>query len=433
MPIESIGSSSDSARSSSVNTYSPARTEQAASTFQAAKPEESSKAAKPQDGVAISEEAAGSSEKSGNKDQVEALYKELAAKEADSKETEKTENKEEDPVEADKKLQEEQKKLEEELQKKQAELEKNEELQKTLGDQIQDAVKNGDNEKAASLMQQLQGAAKEGQQLQGDIKDLANKIDGVKDQRQQIAPQVQQQQQQQQAAQNGGSAPACNNGGGGGGCNQGGGAAPAGGSGGGGNQGGGGGAAPAGGSGGSSPAGGSGGAAPAQNNGNISASETNPSKPINLEGDDKKTADFINKYLEDKDSPAAGTGAGEMMVKYGKENDVDPLILLSIAGLETQFGKTGIGVNGMLGVGAYDSDPNNATRNPVFSGVENQIKKGAETFARLREKGGASSDSSVAEQIRAARVGGWATDPEWHNKVTKMYGQVSAAAEQYQG
>jgi hypothetical protein len=117
-----------------------------------------------------------------------------------------------------------------------------------------------------------------------------------------------------------------------------------------------------------------------------------------------------------------------MMVKYGKEYDVDPLVLLSIAGQETNYGKAGIGVNGMLGVGAYDSDPNNATRNPKFSGLENQIKVGAQTFANLREKGGSSSDASIADQTAAVNKAGWATDQNWHNGVTSIYNSIANKA-----
>ena len=147
--------------------------------------------------------------------------------------------------------------------------------------------------------------------------------------------------------------------------------------------------------------------------------------------DDQKMADYINEFLEEKGSPAAGTGAGEMMVQYGKEYDVDPLILLSIAGQETQWGSTGIGVNGMLGVGAYDSNPNNATTNSNFAGVENQIRVGAKTFHNLREKGGSSSSDSVADQTAAVNAAGWATDQNWHNGVTSIYNQVSAGYTEY--
>jgi hypothetical protein len=139
-------------------------------------------------------------------------------------------------------------------------------------------------------------------------------------------------------------------------------------------------------------------------------------------------AAYIDKYLEKQGSPAAGKGAGEMMVKYGKENNVDPLVLLSIAGHETGYGKLGVGVNGMLGVGAYDSDPNNSTRNPEFSGVEMQIKKGAQTFANLRSKGGASADDDMSVQTAAVNKAGWATDANWHNGVDKLYNQITADA-----
>jgi hypothetical protein len=143
-----------------------------------------------------------------------------------------------------------------------------------------------------------------------------------------------------------------------------------------------------------------------------------------LQGDDKKTADAINQYLTKKGSPAADKNAGELMVKYGKQYGVDPRALLAIAGQETQYGKLGVGVNGMLGVGAYDNDPNNSTRNKAFSGVETQIRRGAETFARLRAKGGASANDSMSAQLAAVNKAGWATDRNWHNGVSSIYNQI---------
>jgi hypothetical protein len=176
---------------------------------------------------------------------------------------------------------------------------------------------------------------------------------------------------------------------------------------------------------------------PVNNNNNANNLNNNKVDPVNnnkqvdnkspLQGNDKKTADYIDQYLTKKGSPAAGKNAGEMMVKYGKQYGVDPLALLSIAGQETQYGKLGVGVNGMLGVGAYDSDPNNATRNKAFSGVENQIRRGAETFARLRAKGGSSANDSMAAQLAAVNKAGWATDKNWHNGVSSIYSQILKA------
>ena len=137
---------------------------------------------------------------------------------------------------------------------------------------------------------------------------------------------------------------------------------------------------------------------------------------------DEDIAKAIDGFLAEKGSPApAGTGA--LFVKAGKENDVDPLVLLSIAGQETRWGTASgsVGINGWMGVGAYDSDPNNSTRNPTFSGVENQINVGARTFKNLRAKGGSSSDASIADQASAVNKAGWATDQNWHNGVTKIY------------
>ncbi|MDO5297144.1 MAG: CHAP domain-containing protein [bacterium] len=148
---------------------------------------------------------------------------------------------------------------------------------------------------------------------------------------------------------------------------------------------------------------------------------------------DNEIAAYIDKYLEEKGSPAAGQGTGELMVKYGKEYDVDPMLLLSIAGQETSYGKTGIGVRGMLGVGAYDSNPSNAVNNPNFSGIENQIRKGAETFAKLRAKGGASAEDDISKQTAAVNSAGWATDQNWHSNVDKIYNKIVSGASEELG
>lgn len=138
-------------------------------------------------------------------------------------------------------------------------------------------------------------------------------------------------------------------------------------------------------------------------------------------------AGFINDYLRKKGSKAADQQFGELAVKYGREFEVDPLVLLAIAGHETGFGKLGVGLNGLLGVGAYDSDPNNSTRNSKFSGVENQLRVGAKTFANLRKKGGASPSDSIEKQLEAVNRAGWATDPKWHQGVAAMYKQIKGA------
>lgn len=138
-------------------------------------------------------------------------------------------------------------------------------------------------------------------------------------------------------------------------------------------------------------------------------------------------AAFIDNYLRKKGSKAADQHFGELAVKYGKEFDVDPLVLLAIAGHETGFGKLGVGLNGLLGVGAYDSDPNNSTRNSKFSGVENQLRVGAKTFANLRKKGGASASDPIEKQLQAVNKAGWATDPKWHSGVAAMYKQIKGS------
>lgn len=145
--------------------------------------------------------------------------------------------------------------------------------------------------------------------------------------------------------------------------------------------------------------------------------------PGTTAGDDPALASRIDDYLAGQGSPAAGQGAGDLMTRWGQEYDVDPMLLLAIAGHETGFGKLGVGMDKMLGVGAFDDNPDGQTH---FNGLSTQIEVGAKTFANLREQGGAGPDSSIEDQLRAAGQK-WATDPNWANGVMRHYQQIREA------
>ncbi len=144
----------------------------------------------------------------------------------------------------------------------------------------------------------------------------------------------------------------------------------------------------------------------------------------NLTPGDQEVAAQIDAYLESQGSPAAGTGA--LFVKYAQEYNVDPLILLAIAGHETGFGTLGVGLDGMLGVGAFDENPDNATTNPQWAGVERQLQAGAQTFAYWRDYYGVSADAPLDQQVAA--VGQmWASDPAWADGIMRHYDQILQA------
>lgn len=183
----------------------------------------------------------------------------------------------------------------------------------------------------------------------------------------------------------------------------------------------GGGAPPAGGgappaTGGAPPA--SGGAPPAT--GNVAETRVPPPE---LSANDQKLASFIEKQLEN--TPAGGKGLGAHFVAAGRQSKVDPLALVAIAKHETGFGSLGVGIDKMLGVGAYDSNPDGRT---PFDGALNQIYSGARTFANLRAKGGANEGDALGVQLAAVNRGGWATDQAWHTKVAAHYNNIVANA-----
>lgn len=147
--------------------------------------------------------------------------------------------------------------------------------------------------------------------------------------------------------------------------------------------------------------------------------------PVAFKGGDAGMAKWIDNYLAQKGSPAAGRSAGSMFVKYAKKYNIDPMVLLAISQHETNHGKLGVGMRKMLGVGAYDSNPNGRTK---YDGLENQIKYGAITFNNLRRRGGATPNSSIAQQLKAVNRAGWATDKKWHLKVLNHYNRINSIA-----
>ena len=324
-----------------------------------------------------------------------------------------------------------QKDMDELNKKEEAKLKEKEELEKKqeeLVEELAAAKAAGDQEKIDEITNKLQGVNEDLERVNGELEDIQtqkqnlqkdiDKVQGEIDAKNPPAEEAAQAQASSDEAAGAQGAANGNNGANG----------ASGSNGGGGNNGGGGAVNNGGGGRGTGGTGGVGGTGGTQGAGNTgAATRTSAAGDIDLSKcSDADIAKAIDGFLASKGS-SAPEGTGAMFVKAGKENNVDPLVLLSIAGQETQWGKTGIGINGWMGVGAYDSDPNNATRNSKFSGVENQINVGARTFANLRAKGGSSADASIAEQTSAVNKAGWATDQNWHKGVTSIYhNQVGA-------
>jgi len=147
--------------------------------------------------------------------------------------------------------------------------------------------------------------------------------------------------------------------------------------------------------------------------------------PVAFQGGDGAMSKFIDSHLAGRGSPAAGRGAGDLFTKYAKQYNIDPLVLVAISQHETNHGKLGVGIRKMLGVGAYDSNPNGRTK---YDGMENQIKYGAITFNNLRKRGGSNPNAPLAQQLSAVNKAGWATDKNWHKKVMGHYNKINQSA-----
>jgi len=130
------------------------------------------------------------------------------------------------------------------------------------------------------------------------------------------------------------------------------------------------------------------------------------------------TVDFINDWLRIKKSPGAKLSLGEIMSDCGQEQDVEPFILLAIAATETEYGKKGAGLDGLMGI-------------EDIEGAEEQIVEGAKLFSQLRDDGEADTGDPVANQIIAVNRSGWCDDLNWHKAVFKYYQEIKRAWERY--
>ena len=377
---------------------------------------------------------------SGDTDKANKLQKELddvnEKLEAKKKELDKLVKEEDElelsPEEKLEALQNEMDQLDSELEAKKAEQARLQAEAAKLQEDIEAAKAEGDQEKVEELQGELDGVNSKLDTLDSEINSLQSRKDSLQNNIDAAQAEVDAKKAQEaaaaaanQAQSSGGSGDggSGNNGavnqagesGGSGGNSGGSNGVNNGGNGGGGN----GGSGSVGGSGGGGSVGGSGGSGSVGGSSKVGQVDTSKCS-------DEDLAKGIDEFLASKGSPCP-EGTGALFVEAGKKYDVDPLVLVSIAGQETQWGQTGIGMNGMLGVGAYDSDPNNATRDPKFAGVANQIERGAETFANIRAGNGGSASDSIADQLKAVNnhENGnqywWASDSNWDEGVQSIY------------
>lgn len=98
--------------------------------------------------------------------------------------------------------------------------------------------------------------------------------------------------------------------------------------------------------------------------------------------------------------------------QYGVKYGVDPLLLVAIGFQETNWGKAGLGRQGLiLGVGAYDSGPV-----MTWKGLDKQLDQGAKILKK--------HDVTRIEDVRAGKAKFWATSPGWKDGVSKQYDRL---------
>ncbi len=122
------------------------------------------------------------------------------------------------------------------------------------------------------------------------------------------------------------------------------------------------------------------------------------------------------------DSKLAGTpmkGTGRAFVSAGNAYGVNPWFLVSIAGVESQWGSKGFATNGShnpFGLGVTGQ----AGAGMRFASWEAAIRKAASTLGGPLYKG--------AGKVSIRDIGArWAADPGWGEKVAAIYGQLTGS------
>lgn len=97
---------------------------------------------------------------------------------------------------------------------------------------------------------------------------------------------------------------------------------------------------------------------------------------------------------------------------YGHLYGVDPLILVAIGFEETDWGRTGLGKQGLiLGVGAYDSGPTFK-----WKGLNAQLSEGAKLLSQ--------HGVHTIQDVMQGKADFWTPDAGWRNGVVTLYNQM---------
>ena len=117
---------------------------------------------------------------------------------------------------------------------------------------------------------------------------------------------------------------------------------------------------------------------------NIRSNSVNPNNPyynyyqyLPLRSKTNITADELTAYINNKASSAASkmNNIGSSLVKYQNQYGVNALLVIGLAALESNWGKSNIAVNknNIFGIGAFDTDPYNNAYS--FNSVDDCIKE----------------------------------------------------------
>lgn len=132
------------------------------------------------------------------------------------------------------------------------------------------------------------------------------------------------------------------------------------------------------------------------------------------------SAGQLNNWIRVKAPGSPFNGQGNVFMEAQKRSGLDARYILSHAALESAWGRSNIAkrYNNYFGIGAFDTDPNNA-KNFSNSGLASGIINGAKWIAK-NYYNSSYKQTTLYKMRNNNGVHQYATDPNWHTKIANI-------------
>lgn len=132
------------------------------------------------------------------------------------------------------------------------------------------------------------------------------------------------------------------------------------------------------------------------------------------------SAGQLNNWIRAKAPGSPFNGQGNVFMEAQKRSGLDARYILSHAALESAWGRSNIAkrYNNYFGIGAFDTDPNNA-KNFSNSGLASGIINGAKWIAK-NYYNSSYKQTTLYKMRNNNGVHQYATDPNWHTKIANI-------------